>query len=46
MKFTEYPYKRPNLKRLTESLKKCIGEFDNAISYKQASDLLKKINKL
>lgn len=46
MKFTDYPYKRPNLKRLTQTLEKRITEFDGAESYEQASDLLKKINKL
>ncbi len=46
MTFTEYEYRRPNLKRLTKSFEKYVAEFENAPTPEQAADALKHINRL
>ncbi len=46
MSFTEYEYRRPNLKRLTTSFEKHVAEFENAPTSEQAAVAFKKINRL
>jgi M3 family oligoendopeptidase len=46
MTFTEYEYRRPNLKRLTKGFEKYVAEFDNAPTPEQAAEALKHINRL
>jgi M3 family oligoendopeptidase len=46
MKFTEYTYKRPNLKQIQKSFKKLISDFEYANDFQQAETALKKINQL
>jgi M3 family oligoendopeptidase len=46
MSFTEYAYRRPNLKRLTTSFEKYVAEFDLAATPEAAADAFKKINRL
>jgi M3 family oligoendopeptidase len=46
MKFTEYPYKRPNLKTVKKRFEKLTTLFSDAVTYEAAVDSLKKINRL
>ena len=45
-KFSEMKFKKPNLKKLEESVREIIEEFKNADSFKAQNDAYKKFNKL
>lgn len=44
MKFTEYPYNRPDLESVSSDFKKWIEEFANAASFEESETAVKKIN--
>ena len=44
MKFTEYAYKRPNLKRVTTNFQKLIEDFNKATTLEDAETAVTKIN--
>jgi M3 family oligoendopeptidase len=46
MSFTNYAYRRPNLKQLTKSFEKYVAEFDAATTAEDAANAFKKINRL
>ena len=46
MKFQEYQYKRPNLKRISADFKKLLNTFENATSFEVVEEALTKINRL
>ena len=46
MKFTEYAYKRPNLKRVTTNFQKLIEDFSKATTLEDAETAVTKINRI
>ena len=46
MKFTEYAYKRPDLKRVSQNFQKFISDFSDAETFEDAENALKKINRV
>ena len=46
MPFTEYAYRRPSIKRFSNSFEKYVGAFTNAETPEQAALAFKKINRL
>ncbi len=46
MKFTEYAYKRPNLKRVSTNFQKLINDFSNATTFEDAETAVTKINRI
>ena len=46
MKFTDYPYKRPNLKRVSKNFETLIKTFSEAQNLEDAESALTKINRI
>lgn len=46
MKFTEYPYKRPDIKEVEQQFKKLLKQFDEAFSFEKQDEVMSTINEL
>ena len=46
MKFTDYTYRRPNLKTVSKRFQKLMAEFDAAATFADARAVLQRINRL